>query len=314
MRRRTKKGVRRPPKGGPFDDTPPVPVDAVPHDEVPRNSVPPIEFPSGPPKRRPSVLPAAIAVSALIHLSMVTLFRIVIYFPGQDLTYYDMYIVEATPRPAAAQATGSLRTSLLANALNGDFELEAPMPSSKLEGIRLPTLEFAELDRLRIREASALGADRQRALFGAESPDSWARFGLGLRQVGRSLSGLRLRSGQEKAIWEEDAPAPQVVRPAPGYRGHLKWDAKPHDRRLLFTPPARAFWEAGTQDLGTVEIVLEVNPNGRVVNVWSPTVDETGLVDSMQMTAIRYRFEPLDTAGGGNQMATLRIQAVDAAP
>jgi hypothetical protein len=78
---------------------------------------------------------------------------------------------------------------------------------------------------------------------------------------------------------------------------------------LLFSPPIDALWDAeGTELTQPIEVVLQVNALGRVVNVFSPSVDNRDLVDAVQMTALRYRFEPLALEDGHEQTATLRIQ------
>ena len=43
-----------------------------------------------------------------------------------------------------------------------------------------------------------------------------------------------------------------------------------------------------------LEIVFKVNPAGRVTNVWSPMIEETELIDDVQLTLLQYRFAPLE--------------------
>ena len=102
---------------------------------------------------------AALIVSLLFHLSMVTLFRIVIYFPRVDIEFVDVSIVEDKPAPEPA-LTEQLTLPDPGEALDRltDASLEAEsLP--RFPPLELPSLRFSELDLLRV-------ADRHRCMPG----------------------------------------------------------------------------------------------------------------------------------------------------
>lgn len=259
----------------------------------------------------------AFALSAALHLSMVTVFTIVIHFPRVDIQYRDftivpvpVYVPEPAPVEPPAPETAATTPSTDQLALRGPDSL------SPLAGIQLPTLEFAELERLRVRQESAQTLSRYDDLFQAPAGDSWSRFSRSLSGLGKTLSGLRLTgpADEETPLDLNDASAPGLsLRPAEGYEARIVWASEPKDRQLLFAPPVDALWNVDPATLARpIEVVLQVNELGKVVNVLSPNVDARELVDAVQATALSYRFEPLTLEGSGDQMATLRIQAAHA--
>ena len=83
----------------------------------------------------------AFVLALLFHLSMVTVFEIVIPFPRHDMAYFNVSLVASPTATATADnRTGDLLT------LGGDPFLMAGLPP-----VDLPVVEFAEIDRLRIR-------------------------------------------------------------------------------------------------------------------------------------------------------------------
>ena len=80
--------------------------------------------------------------SFLLHLSTVTIFNIVVYLPAREIKYFNFEVVEMR-RPAAA-------TAAAASPNNARLRLGG---APGLPEIVLPTLEFATLERLRIRQA-----------------------------------------------------------------------------------------------------------------------------------------------------------------
>lgn len=255
------------------------------------------------PPPRSRVFSGAFLFSMVLHLSMVTLFNVVIYFPRQDIEYYRFQIVQAPPVQTFLPRAPTLDDPLGAIP---DFD-ERTALVDRLPEVQLPTLEFAELDRLRVR---------QRALDDAVftepgHQDAWPPLGEGLRRVRDSITDLVL----------PDAPPsltgrPRLThRPADGFEANIEWSGEPFARQLLYAPPVRALLDvdpAGVQR--PFEVVFRVNPAGRVVNVWSPFLDETGLLDEVQMTVLQYRFEPIVTEDAPEQTGTLRIRAAGSAP
>lgn len=252
-------------------------------------------------RRRNKVLAAALLGSALLHLSAITVFRIVIYFPREYVEYVDFEIVQAAPSVAAT-------TDDTLPPLPSGFD--APSDGF-LPPIDLPTLEFAELQRLRVRQEGLVSEALREDIFGEEGGDSWRRFGESLGRVRRTLTGLSLSGVGAPPL--DDGLGPEealpTLRPAEGFEAYIEWDTPPADRQLLFAPPIRALWEIDTAQVKLpISLVIEVNPLGRVVNVWSPAVDPTGVLDEVQLGVLKYRFEPLEEPDAQNQLGTMQIE------
>lgn len=252
-------------------------------------------------RRRNKVLAAALVGSALLHLSAVTVFRIVIYFPREYVAYVNFEIVQAATPPLAANQGEP--------AMPWPPRLDGSAPDRVLPAVNLPTLEFAELQRLRVRQEAFLPDSLRDDIFGDDDGDSWQRFGQSLGQIRRTLTGLTLSGAGAPALPDLDprAEAP-TLRPAEGFEAFIEWDTPPTNRQLLFAPPIRALWELDeTQVKLPLSLVIEVSPMGRVVNVWSPTFDTSGVIDSVQLGVLKYRFEPIEGADAGNQLGNIQI-------
>ncbi len=229
----------------------------------------------------------AFVLALLFHLSMVTVFEIVIPFPRHDMAYFNVSLVASPTATATADnRTGDLLT------LGGDPFLMAGLPP-----VDLPVVEFAEIDRLRIRyDASEPLPDLDGFFEPTHPADSWSRFGGELHRLGRSLRELALPGDENTRT--NTVPKPQRTlshRPAEGFEAYIEWSGAPYDRELLFAPPVKALWEVNPVGMTRqLEIVFKVNPAGRVTNVWSPMIEETELIDDVQLTLLQYRFAPLE--------------------
>ncbi len=260
---------------------------------------------------------AALGLALVFHLSMITIFEIVIPFPRNDPEYYNVSIVSSpasSPEPTSNGRTGDTL------ALSGALRFADGVPT-----VELPVIEFAELDRLRVRyDASEPLPDLDDFFEPARPADSWARFGGELHRLGRSLRDFALPGERGATVPAAGAQAQSLThRPAEGFEAYIEWNTSPHDRELLFAPPIRALWEIRPTDLRRpLEIVFKVAPSGRVVNVWSPMIDEGGLIDDVQITVLQYRFAPLadygdtasPTASSQEQSGVLFIRASENAP
>jgi hypothetical protein len=259
-------------------------------------------------RRRNKVLAAALVGSALLHLSAVTVFRIVIYFPREYVEYVNFEIVQAaTSGEAASQGEP---------AMAWPPRLDNLAPERMLPPIELPTLEFAELQRLRVRQEGLLPDALRDDIFGEDDTDSWQRFGHSLGQIRRTLTGLTLSGTGAPALPELDANVDSpTLRPAEGFEAYIEWDTAPANRQLLFAPPIRALWELDEAQVKLpLSLVIEVSPMGRVVNVWSPTFDTSGVIDHIQLGVLKYRFEPIEAPDAGNQLGNLQISRAEGGP
>jgi len=234
----------------------------------------------------------AFVLALLFHLSMITIFQIVIYFPRNDTQYYTINLVSS---PSVAPNTTEKSSDTLS--LGGAAELQG------LPAVDLPVIEFAEIDRLRIRYGAADPLPDMDRFFGtADTRDSWSRFGGDLQKIGRSLRNLAL-SGEDAPFSEPLGKSKRMLlhSPAEGFQAYIEWSGPPYDRELLFAPPVKALWNLNPMQLKRpLEIVFKVNASGRVTNVWSPTIENSELTDDVQMTLLQYRFAPLSSDAGGN--------------
>ena len=247
----------------------------------------------------------SLGIALLFHLSAVTVFSIVIFFPRKEIDYYALRIVPPPTHAASAQSSSHrLRVPSLDTASPGKA-LESESGSSLWAGlpeIDLPTIEFAELRRLRVRQQGLdAWAARRESLFQPPLQDTWARFGRELGHLGSALSRLTLSD-------EAPADVAPVTRPARGFEAYILWVTEPRDRALLFAPPIEALWGRDPSALrDPITIEFTVNPEGRVVSVWSAHVDAEGVVTSAQNSLLKYRFEPV--GDGQDQQATLHVIA-----
>ena len=185
-----------------------------------------------------SPLTYMLLLSLLLHLSMVTIFRVVVYLPYTQVEYYSFKIVpETTVRQPAAPSEapelpvrtpageGSLRISGLAGDAVG------------LPDIHLPTIEFAELERLRVAQEGLQSSSLYDRLYNRQPQDSWARFGRGMQRLGASIAEIASGEDRPRAPGAQEGPFRIRVRPSPGFVAEIVWSSGPPERQLLFSPP-----------------------------------------------------------------------------
>ena len=251
-----------------------------------------------------------LCVSILFHLSAVTLFRIVVYFPRHDIEYIDIAIIESralTPSIPLGQdrlelpnpESGLERLELAENPLATQAELGG-IPS-----IQLPTLQFEELGLLRVRRQVLETRSRYRELFQDQPVDAWARFGRQIGSISESLT--RLTHGVSPD--DSDRPLP-VSRPAPGYEAYLEWLSAPSDRQPLSVHPIDALWGLDATDFGEpLALLFRVDRAGDVVDVLDHVEGAGDVLEASAKALLRYRFEPLLGDGPEIQHGTLIIRA-----
>lgn len=259
--------------------------------------------------RRNRVLLYALAFSLVFHLSMVTLFRIVLYFPVAKVEYFNFRIVEAR---ADERPAGIPREELT---LSGPAELFERIETARAAGgdlpaIELPRLEFSELELLREGAQGLQIRSKYRELFQQRPDDSWARFSRRLDTLGQGLAGLARGLA---------APGPPrripVSRPAPGFEAHLEWFTEPRGRQPLFVAAIEALRGRDPAVLREpLVLTFKVDREGRTIEVLAPLEDEEGIVDNAAKALFAYRFEPLGADGPETQTGTLVIVGEGAAP
>ena len=244
----------------------------------------------------------AAGISLLFHLSMITFFEIGVRYPRDDIRFYQVQIVSA-PESAQPLSDASPQSDALSLGRGDSYDL--------LPTVALPVVEFAEMERLRVRYdmTAPLSDLPEQAVY----TDSWARFSSELQRMSRSLRDRAFSDGvsPEEALPEREAKR-LYFRPAAGVEAFIEWTGPPDDRSLLFSPPLKALWDISSPWRGRhLEIVFQVDPSGRVVNVWSPEVEDVDLVDEIQMTLLQYRFSPLPEYETGEREEGLSRSGTD---
>jgi len=259
----------------------------------------------------------SLVVSALFHLSMVSVFSIVIYFPRRDAPYYAVRLVEQRPDAPAARGPVSTVPRETLRVPSPDRLLEdgraedaagpglEPGPLASLPPIELPRLEFPDLERIRTREESLRIRSQYSDLFAREPRDSWARFGEELRGLTSALTRWTLPGTAEP----RSRPV-RVSTPAPGFALYIEWMSEPRDRKVLFSPPVQALWNLEPAAVAEpIALVFTANPQGKVTEVQIPVEDDAGVVAAIARALLRYRFEPLEGEETRDQKATLLVTA-----
>lgn len=277
----------------------------------------------------------ALTVSAVFHLSMVSVFSIVIWFPRRDVKYYAVDIVREAPLrrqasslPAASRPPDKLRLSspgqLMDDDSGGAFatesmddtggELSLTSPADEwaaLPDIELPRLEFAALERIRTREESLQIRSRYTDLFERQEQDSWARFSGRLKGLGGALTRWSSPDAQSAA----PARPVRVSTPMAGFGVYIEWMSEPKERALLYSPPIQALWGIDPSRFDQPEpLAFAVNAQGKVTEVLLPLEDEDGVVASVGSALLKYLFEPLQGAEPALQRGTLLVRAEPGGP
>jgi len=249
---------------------------------------------------RDRIFTVSLVVSLLFHFSMVSLFRIVIYFPKTNVEFYAFEIVDSTQR-----SNLSHRTLTIPSEENGIDRIQSNrlnLEKTLLPAVEIPTLKFSELDLIRIKQEGLEIRSKYKELFESSPKDSWTTFGNRLNIVGDQLFG------------ESDPSAAQtqlpISRPAPGFEAFLEWMTPPHTRQVLSVEKIDALWGASVDTLiEPLILVFRINRRGNVIFVLPPLEDESGVVDDAVQALFGYRFESVDEDGPKEHHGTLMIRA-----
>jgi len=264
---------------------------------------------------RNSVMKLAILISVLFHLSMVTLFQIVILFPQNEIDYFLFQIID--PRTQQAQAAPDGKRLRMPSP-DEAFERIAPATGndtlrnaiSPLPEIILPTLEFASLDRLRLKSEGLDIRAQYTELFQDKPQDTWTLFGRKLSSLGDVLS----RIGGNDPSRQSTQPA-LVSRPAPGFEAYLIWMTEPKSRQPLTVATVDALWGVDPANLQqSITLVFKVDRQGKVTEIIVPNEDEFGFADSAAQALLKYRFQAVPEDGPDLQHGTLIIGAAGKRP
>jgi hypothetical protein len=241
----------------------------------------------------------ALLFSFLLHISAVTVFKIVVYIPIEQRESFNVSLVALRGPATAAPSTGAGNGTRLQLA----------------QDLNLPTLEIAQYERLRLSSLT-LDEIEDPLLPEEDAPDSWARFSGALQEAGESISDftLSLRTGTAPALDAltlEERPKP-VLRPAEGYELYVAWEDGA-ERELVFAPTLQVLWGRDPGELERpIELSIRVNAAGRVVNALSRRIDQPEILDALQRAVLQFRFAPrVDVTDNSQDSATVQLRATE---
>jgi hypothetical protein len=246
-------------------------------------------------------LAAALAVSALIHLSMVTVFNIGVWLPVQVPKYTEFGFI-----PLEAPGNGAPRLQ----APDLDSLLQESRAENDLPDVNLPGLPSAEYERRMLQERSLRLSDE---LLQEEAPpasDSWARLGQEVQQWRQTLRDLS---------FFETNPEPPAERPVhrslagDGFEVLIRWLNEPDDREVLLSPPIEILWKRDSAAMERpVDVIFRVGPEGRVREVLEGSAaPDVELMLSIARTLQKYRFEPLPEGRSADQFGSLIVRPAE---
>ena len=267
------------------------------------------------------VLAYAVGFSLLFHLSMITIFRIVLYFPEENVDYFPLEIVNPQETRVTEDETVPASSGLTLPSLDNPFSKSNTLASAEsdalsanamdeLPKISLPTLAFAELERLEATQSGLRLQTEFRSDMPDRATDSWSRFGEEVASLRGAMSRLAASfSSPEAEI--ESPPAIIEARPAPGFVAQIDWLTGENTRELIYAPPLSELWDVDPSLFDSLAaIIFKVNVEGKVVEVLTPIEDERGLVSAVARQLLKYRFEPtLGESSALEQQGTLVLRA-----
>lgn len=273
---------------------------------------------------RDRVLITTIAVSVLVHLSMVTLFSIYVWVPvnrpryaqleikylgqpGLTLAAMDLSLHMPTLGPTLDEGTPDPEAGERAN-------LSIPQPESGPAPLALPEISLPSLDTKLLERAEmvASSAGVRSSFEPAERQDFWARA---IGQIGRLDDRLRELTPLESVFPDAAEPVRPVpiARPAAGLAMYIEWTGEPRERKLALGAPIDSLWRVDVAAMGRpISVPFKVNAQGEVTYVLPPPEDDV-VLQSVSDALRRFRFAPLDAPNAPEQIGTLVI-AREAAP
>ncbi|MCX5759004.1 MAG: hypothetical protein NTU83_10960 [Candidatus Hydrogenedentes bacterium] len=247
----------------------------------------------------------ALTVSALFHLSMVSVFSIVILLPRAEPRQFMLGLVLPEASGKAPLFSPGVVADLLAMAEDSAQDALPPVELPRLEP-SVPALRTPEVSPKIRTHFSELASE---SAAGALRPaDSWARFTRELRGIGPTLS---------QWAWPQETLRKQArVRlnsPVPGIALSIEWMSEPRGRRVLFMPPIASLWRVEPDRLtAPIAVLFTVNAQGKVEDVQTSVEDETGVISELRNALPNFTFEPLENEPA--QHGTFFVDAEAAAP
>ena len=253
-----------------------------------------------------------ILFSLILHLSAVTIFKIVVYVPRPDFQYLDIRVVQADLQenvPPTGESRLRLSKDVESDENESDFDINTLKQSG---GFELPQIEFEELEKLKLRR-TLVEEDITTKPLVEEYKDSWAQFGVGINKIRESLIALNPFSPGTELEEKEPSQSSTSVSPlmkqklGSGIEVVYRWITPPYNRTLLFVP---GLLEISREDLSAEEkdydFMLTVLPDGTVSRVVDLNIIEDEISKYMKEEVGKIRFEPLISGESGEQQVTIR--------
>ena len=246
----------------------------------------------------------------LLHLSAVTLFKIVVYIPRSDLQYLDIRVVQAdTDKTTDSILTSRLRLSknLEDDNKNNEFDINELKQSS---GFELPKIEFEELEKLKLRRTLVEDESPSKPLA-EEYRDSWAQFGAGINRIRESITALSPFSPStelQNKESEDHTSAPLMKQNiGNGTEIIFRWITPPYNRTILFFPGLLEMSKKSTvEGEKNYDFMLTVLPDGTVSRMIDLNIIEDEMSRYIEGEINKIRFEPLINTDSGEQQVTIR--------
>ncbi len=240
----------------------------------------------------------AFLVSAAVHLSAVTVFKIVIYFQVPEISFYEFRFVQ--PPQVGPTATPQ--------------EREFAARWERLPKIEAPLLRDTG-GQLTLARKDLESPTPYDAIYGEpERPLDTPRFSELMTQPSLELDRLRL-GGSNLTLGPSISGNEQTMEPAGGFTGTLTWPQRDTARALLFGPPLQTLLSLDTQLLDQgVLFELSVDGAGRVTRVWTNMLQEGEDLEGVTAQLMQYRFEPESNPLGLDETVVLLIREKEATP
>lgn len=245
----------------------------------------------------PRRLVMALGISTAVHLSAVTIFNVVIYFPISEIKYYEFRFVEA-PR-------GSMGDT-------GNVALSAPSQWEWLPKLQPPQLSPLSPGRLALGNSTLSGESLADDIYGSDE-EPLTSLGAAIENVQRSVRQLTLevdRNGLDAL----PAPNVQTITPASGFTCTLTSTQRDEPRQLLFSPPLQSLWSVPPEQLrGGLNYTLSVDGSGRVTRVWNEDLRTSPELAALEAQLMQYRFAPDESGRLLEEPIAVKLTESDAA-
>lgn len=249
-----------------------------------------------------------ILFSLVLHLSAVTIFKIVVYVPRSDLQYMKMNLIQVDS-PVIISSDGQLKISRKIEEIQLDEGDEGRIESLS-SVVELPRLEFEQMKKLRLRSTLVEEDIVEKPLI-EEFRDSWAQFGVGVNRIRESLSALypfgEPEKKETKSGREDSFVRTQEV--GGGVRVTYRALNPPFNRKILFVPVSlELISRIGKGSMKNYDFMIELSPEGDVLKVVDLNIDKDEYVDTIKELIANIKFEPLIDYNGerGIQQVTLK--------